>query len=312
MSAETRIITVRSQNSGLRGYKMTKHMKNEHRNYTLFPFVLKTFISIIFCGSLLALFSNNTTTDNKVHFTPIVPTIYIHGYGGVFNSTEHMIQAAEKAGAAKKVLIAHVAADGKVTYSGTWDFTQKNPIIQVLFENNTAEIPEEAKWLNTVVEHLKSAYAISEFNLVSHSMGGPVTLYWALHERTSSSPILKKFVPIAGPFNGVIYIDDSPNTNSFASDGKPKIQDNAYRAYYQYRMRFPSETHILNIYGNLEDGSNSDSLVTNVSAKSLAYLLKSHVASYQELMIKGTDAQHSQLHNNAEVNRAVIKFLWNR
>lgn len=291
---------------------MTKHMTDKYHNSSSFYFILKTLISVVFWMFTLIIFSNTTTTDNNVRFTPIIPTIYIHGYGGVFNSTEHMIQAAEKSGAAKKTLIARVAADGKVSYSGTWDFTQKNPIIQVLFENNTAEIPAEAKWLNTIVEHLKSAYAISEFNLVSHSMGGPVTLYWALHERTSSSPTLKKFVPIAGPFDGVIYIDDSPNTNSLASNGKPKIQDDAYRRYYQYRMRFPSETHILNIYGNLEDGTNSDSLVTNVSAQSLAYLLKKHVASYQELMIKGASAQHSQLHNNSEVNRAVIKFLWNR
>lgn len=290
---------------------MAKHMTNKSQKHTWYSSILKVLVSFFSCILLLLFFSNTTTTDNKVSFSPVVPTIYLHGYGGVYNSTEHMIHAAEKAGVAKKVLIAKVGADGKISYAGKWDFTQKNPIIQVLFEDNTAEIPTEAKWLNAIVAHLKNAYAISEFNIVSHSMGGPVTLYWALHERTPSSPTLKKFVSIAGPFDGVIYIDDSPNVNTLNTAGEPKIQNKAYRQYHHYRMRFPSETRILNIYGNLEDGTNSDSLVTNVSARSLAYLLEKHVASYQELMIKGPNAQHSQLHNNPEVNHAVIKFLWN-
>lgn len=277
-----------------------------------FSTLTRIIVAVVSCGFAFLFFANETTTDKSISFTPIIPTIYVHGYGGVYNSTEHMIQAAEQAGAAKKALIARVEPDGKVNYQGTWNFTQKHPIIQVIFKNNTAEIPTEARWLNTIVNHLQSAYAISEFNLVSHSMGGPVTLYWALHERSASSPTLKKFVPIAGPFNGVIYIDDTPNTNNLTSSGNPKLQNSAYRSYYRARMHFPTETKILNIYGNLEDGSNSDSLVTNVSARSLAYLLQKHVTSYKELMIKGPNARHSQLHNNAEVNRAVIRFLWNR
>lgn len=53
-----------------------------------------------------------------------------------------------------------------------------------------------------------------------------------------------------------------------------------------------------------------DGDVTNASAKSLKYLINGRAKSYQELMIRGRGGQHSALHNNSQVNKALIRFIW--
>ncbi|WP_435891378.1 alpha/beta hydrolase [Limosilactobacillus pontis] len=67
------------------------------------------------------------------------------------------------------------------------------------------------------------------------------------------------------------------------------------------RSTFPTNTRVLNIYGDKEDGSHSDGDVPVNSAK-----------SYREVEIKGANAQHSTLHNNSQVNRELINFLWRK
>lgn len=141
-------------------------------------------------------------------------------------------------------------------------------------------------------------------------MAGPATFYWAITSYRPTYPQFNKFVAIAGPFDGVIHIDDVPNQNYFQADGLPAYQNAAFKNYYRQRQAFPKNTQVLNIYGNLADGSNSDSLVTNVSARSLGSLVKGQVASYQEITITGPSAQHSRLHNNDQVNHVVDNFLF--
>ena len=141
-------------------------------------------------------------------------------------------------------------------------------------------------------------------------MGGPVTLFWALNLCDKNSPRLQKFVPIAGPFDGVIFTDDVPNQNRIKENGEPVWQNAAYQSYYEKRDDFPKGVSVLNIYGNLEDGTNSDYLVTNASARSLRWLIKDRVKYYDEKMIKGPMAQHSKLHENKQVDRLVNNFLF--
>ncbi|MFT8408223.1 alpha/beta hydrolase [Liquorilactobacillus satsumensis] len=287
---------------------MAKHIKRKKGFFS--TFLIRILLMLLAC-TLVLLGATENTHDRKLHFTAIIPTIYLHGYGGGAASTNKMIAAAEKSGRAQKTLTINVSQDGQLHLQGTWSWSEKNPIVQVIFDDNTAEIPTEAAWLKQVVNYLHQHYNMQKFNVVTHSMSGPVTYYWAVHLRQKNGPVLNKFVPIAGPFNGVIYIDDTPNQNSLESSGKPTSQNTAYRDYFKFRSRFPRQTKVLNIFGNLEDGTNSDGLVTNVSARSLAYLIRGHVASYQELMVKGANAQHSLLHNhNTTVDQAVINFLW--
>ena len=70
-----------------------------------------------------------------------VPTLYIHGWHGNERSTDQLIESAEDEKGAKKVLKVKVSPQGATTYSGKWNSAVKHPLIQVVFENNEAEIP---------------------------------------------------------------------------------------------------------------------------------------------------------------------------
>ena len=83
--------------------------------------------------------------------------------------------------------------------------------------------------------------------------------------------------------------------------------DSAYRELLGLRQTFPKNTAVLNIYG---DGSHSDEDVPVNSAESLKYLVSDRAKSYREVEIHGKNTQHSKLHNNSQVNRELIKFLW--
>jgi uncharacterized alpha/beta hydrolase family protein len=68
---------------------------------------------------------------------------------------------------------------------------------------------------------------------------------------------------------------------------------------------------VLNIYGNLGDGSDSDGVVPVNSARSLKYLLRNWHGTYQERQARGQSAQHSRLHqNNRTVDTALREFLF--
>ena len=58
---------------------------------------------------------------------------------------------------------------------------------------------------------------------------------------------------------------------------------------------------VLNIYGDLKDGTHSDGRVSNSSSKSLQYLIGNSVSSYKESKYTGESAQHSQLHENKKL-----------
>ncbi len=292
---------------------MAKHLKKKNRSMLLY-------VAVMLAGCLLMILFTyrkiqspvieaGHSCERKYSQAP-VPTLYIHGWHGTARSTDQLIESAEDEKGAEKVLAVTVSPQGKTAYSGKWNPNVRHPLIQVVFEDNEAEIPDEAGWLKTITEELRKRYGISQINIVSHSMGGPVTLYWALNLRNKKSPELKKFVPIAGPFDGVIFTDDVPNQNQIKENGEPVWQNAAYQSYYEKRKSFPEGVSVLNIYGNLEDGTNSDYLVTNASARSLRWLIKDRVGHYEEKMIKGPMAQHSKLHENKQVDRLVNDFLF--
>lgn len=67
---------------------------------------------------------------------------------------------------------------------------------------------------------------------------------------------------------------------------------------------------VLNIYGDLEDGSGTDGRVSTVSAKSFKYIIKDAAKSYKEIEFKGKMAGHRMLHHNYEVSDDIMDFLW--
>ena len=67
---------------------------------------------------------------------------------------------------------------------------------------------------------------------------------------------------------------------------------------------------LLNIYGDLKNGSRSDGFVSVDSARAIYCLIKTWLPNYRERRIFGVKAQHSLLHENKHVDRLTAAFLW--
>ena len=161
-----------------------------------------------------------------------------------------------------------------------------------------------------MVEKLQARYQIKQFNVVAHSMGNMAVAYYLLDNgQNKKLPRLNKQVSLAGHYNGILNYD-APKDASLRKDGAPKVQTNSYQALLPLKKRYPKQVAVLNIYGDLNDGSHSDGRVANASSKSLAYLVADRAASYQELVIKGKGGQHSRLHENRRVAQRIVNFLF--
>lgn len=124
---------------------------------------------------------------------------------------------------------------------------------------------------------------------------------------------MQKQVNLAGHYNGIIGLDDQAGQMQLEENGAPKQMNATYQELLKLDDSYPKkQVSVLNIYGDLDDGSDSDGRVSNNSSRSEKYLLQDVYRSYQELEIKGEGGQHSKLHENRQVDRAIINFIWKK
>lgn len=235
-----------------------------------------------------------------------VPTVFLHGYNGTANSTNQMIASLDRAGVAKRTMRVTVAPDGKLKVHGR--LYGKNPIVQVVYQDNHNG-KQFTNWLLKVYAMLHSRYQVQRVNAVGHSAGAI-----AVVEAAMKHPAVKlnKLVSIAGPFNGVFGKGAKPNRFGLDKNGKPTTESPKYQQMLAEANDFQANK-VLNMYGNLEDGSRSDGVVTINDARSLKYLLHNWHGAYQEREVRGKHAQHSKLHQrNWTVDMELRKFLFPR
>ncbi|MGV0168214.1 alpha/beta hydrolase [Furfurilactobacillus sp. WILCCON 0119] len=273
-------------------------------------------VVLVFIIGFISWHTNAASKPNNAnyHYSQ-TPTLFLHGYGGGSSSTKDMINAAQSSGAATKVLTATVSHSGNVSLSGHWQRGKVNPMVQVIFKDNkNGHFFQNATWLKRVVTALQRRYHITQFNVVAHSMGNLDLMYYeARFGQKRTLPQLNKYVALAGHFDGILGMDDKANQNHLLSNGQPTRMNDSYRYLLKHQANFPkNQISVLNVYGNLNDGTASDGRVSNVSSKSLAYLLGTTPRHYTAKMITGKGAQHSRLHNNAAVNKLIIDFLWGK
>ncbi|MBA1392891.1 alpha/beta hydrolase, partial [Lactobacillus sp. XV13L] len=114
-------------------------------------------------------------------------------------------------------------------------------------------------------------------------------------------------------FDGVLGEGDRPNRLKLNRQGRPDHLDHNYQTLMALRQKYPRhQVRVLNIFGDKKDGTHSDGDVSNASAQSLRYLIGSRALSYQEIKISGRNGQHSRLHENKQVDRILMHFLWNK
>ena len=253
--------------------------------------------------------------NKKQYVQAPTPTLFLHGYGGTKNSMKYLINQAEARGVTKDIVVAHVSRDGDVTFDGKISKGATNPIVQIVLDDNTqGDLNENALWIRQVLEKLQKDYHVKQFNFVAHSMGNvSFAQYMIDYGRDTSLPQLKKEVNLAGTFNGVLGMNEEVNEIQVDRNGKPSDMNPPYQEFMQLKSIYKDKNiDVLNMYGDLLDGTHSDGRVSNSSSKSLKYLLGDSPKSYQEVKYEGKEAQHSALHENEEVAQQMIRFLWEK
>lgn len=257
-------------------------------------------------------FTENTihaaVSGKYVHST--TPTLFFHGYNSGAHAEEYMVNGIVKAGVSKTVITANVASDGTVTLKGTIPHGAINPLVEVNFANNrTTDYALQGQWVKNVLAELQQRYHFKKVNIEAHSMGNMAVMYYLLSNAGNHNlPQIQKQIAMAGTFDGAIGWNEPANLTVNTKNGKPSAMNDSYRRLLPLRHRYPKQIKLLNIYGDLSNGN--DSQVSNASCKSLKYLVNNRPRSYREIKITGSNAKHELLHHNPQVNKILINFFW--
>ncbi|MGM9906076.1 alpha/beta hydrolase [Lactobacillus sp.] len=279
-----------------------KRMKTRSKHLAkIIPLMLTGLLLLTACQRQL------TKTEKKAQAKETV-TFFFHGYGSSINAEKHMAEAARQAGKTNEVLEATVNENGSVKIKGKFAKKPKNPVVLVGFaDNQNPDYHKDGWYAYKAVKTAQKKLGFSKMNLVGHSMGNMAISYMIMdYSAKKNFPKIKKQVDIAGHFNGIIGFDKNSNSSLDAS-GKPKKMNSTYQELTRLRQVYPKGIDVLNIYG--DTGKKSDGRVYNNSSKSLKYLLVK-AKSYKELKITGKGGQHSRLHENSKVDKALQDFLW--
>ncbi|QNQ81641.1 alpha/beta hydrolase [Lactobacillus sp. PV037] len=274
--------------------------------------LLTTILAILTTGC------GNQNLSAKTTKVTATPTLFFHGGGSSYHAEEQMVQAAEKAGVTHSVIRANVDKKGKVSLIGTWSKNAKNPIVEVNYENNrNMNFKVYGQYATNVVKTLQKTYGIKKMNMVGHSAGNISIIYYMLQNgQNKKMPQLQKQVDIAGHFAGLDFARApksirQPANLKLNSAGKPNKMNASYKEMTKVRKIYPkNQVAVLNIIGDI--GGKTDGTVPNVSSLSLKYLVATRAKSYKVVKFTGKNAQHSKLHENKQVDKVLIKFLWNK
>ncbi|OTP10419.1 hypothetical protein A5844_002119 [Enterococcus sp. 10A9_DIV0425] len=239
----------------------------------------------------------------------VTPTLFIHGYKGTVNSFKGMLQRLEEQDNGKKELTLYVDANGNVRAEGELSKQATNPMVQVIFEDNENNEWNQTDWIRACLLYLQITYQVDQVNIVGHSMGGVSGLrYLVTYGQDTSLPKVDKFVALGAPFND--FVDDSGQSVTDELTNGPAVVSSRYQDYQTLVGNLPTTTQVLLIAGQISETDVSDGTVPVNSALAVYALIKQHGNEITEQIIQGTNASHSMLHENKEVDQAVNQFLW--
>ena len=238
-----------------------------------------------------------------------VPSIYIHGFRGGDYTTNIMVQKTASLKQNSKYLKVTVDLFNNFEISGTWT-NDEHPLVQLVFKQKIVGVYGISYMQRLALKFLKKRYHFESYDAVAHSLGAPALVKTEMYTHNFKKyPRLKRYVSIAGPFDGVMYLGDIPNINHLTPNGRPLLMTWSYVGMLMRRHNFDSKIAVLNVYGNVMDETNSDKFISVTSAKSIRYILAPIVSRYEEIEMRGPKAEHSQMHDNLLVIKIINQFL---
>ena len=232
----------------------------------------------------------NVSKIEKFYNSKLSPIIMIPGSSATENRFDGLVTKLnqDRQGTKHSLLKVKVWNDGTITYNGSIDAKDNEPIIVIGFENNKdgySNIKKQAKMVNQAFEALQEKYNFNNFKGLAHSNGGLIYTAFIENYLGEYDVDLKNLMTIGTPYN---FIETNiKNKSEMLAD------------FIKNREAIPTTLHMYSVAGTIT--YDSDELVPDDSVSAGKYIYQNQAASYTEITVTGEDAQHSDLPTNDEV-----------
>ena len=232
----------------------------------------------------------NVQKIEKFYNSKLSPIIMIPGSSATENRFDGLVTKLnqDRQGTKHSLLKVKVWNDGTITYSGSIDAKDNEPIIVIGFENNKdgySNIKKQAKMVNQAFEALQEKYNFNNFKGLAHSNGGLIYTAFIENYLGDYEVDLKTLMTIGTPYN--FTETNIKNKSEMLAD------------FIKNREAIPTTLHMYSVAGTIT--YDSDELVPDASVSAGKYIYQNQAASYTEIMVTGEDSQHSDLPTNDEV-----------
>ena len=232
----------------------------------------------------------NVQKIEKFYNSKLSPIIMIPGSSATENRFDGLVAKLnqDRQGTKHSLLKVKVWNDGIITYSGSIDAKDNEPIIVIGFENNKdgySNIKKQAKMVNQAFESLQEKYNFNNFKGLAHSNGGLTYTAFIENYLGDYDVDLKTLMTIGTPYN--FTETNIKNKSEMLAD------------FIKARKAIPTTLHMYSVAGTIT--YDSDELVPDASVSAGKYIYQNQAASYTEITVTGEDAQHSDLPTNDEV-----------
>ena len=232
----------------------------------------------------------NVQKIEKFYNSKLSPIIMIPGSSATENRFDGLVTKLnqDRQGTKHSLLKVKVWNDGRITYSGSIDAKDNEPIIVIGFENNKdgySNIKKQAKMVNQAFEALQSKYNFNNFKGLGHSNGGLIYTAFIENYLGDYDVDLKTLMTIGTPYN--FTETNIKNKSEMLAD------------FIKAREAIPTTLHMYSVAGTIT--YDSDELVPDASVSAGKYIYQNQAETYTEITVTGEDAQHSDLPTNDEV-----------
>ena len=240
----------------------------------------------------------NVQKIEKFYNSKLSPIIMIPGSSATENRFDGLVTKLnqDRQGTKHSLLKVKVWNNGTITYSGSIDAKDNEPIIVIGFENNKdgySNIKKQAKMVNQAFEALQSKYNFNNFKGLGHSNGGLIYTAFIENYLGDYDVDLKTLMTIGTPYN--FTETNIKNKSEMLAD------------FIKNREAIPTTLHMYSVAGTIT--YDSDELVPDASVSAGKYIYQNQAASYTEITVTGEDAQHSDLPTNDEVVALIKQHL---
>ena len=232
----------------------------------------------------------NVQKIEKFYNSKLSPIIMIPGSSATENRFDGLVAKLnqDRQGTKHSLLKVKIWNDGRMTYSGSIDTKDNEPIIVIGFENNKdgySNIKKQAKMVNQAFEALQEKYNFNNFKGLAHSNGGLIYTAFIENYLGDYDVDLKTLMTIGTPYNFTEI--NIKNKSEMLAD------------FIKAREAIPTTLHMYSVAGTIT--YDSDELVPDASVSAGKYIYQNQAETYTEITVTGEDAQHSDLPTNDEV-----------